>query len=327
MSIRQLPAQIATLGRSARPAATRSELPDSARPIAHLGHSALVAFLHGSTGNPGQWQPHMQRLSPRYRTAAPAMLGHGGTPGWPAQPAISLRAEAEHVAHQLDREASPIHLVAHGYGAAVALHLALQQPARVRSLVLYEPMLLHVLRMRADLPVDAGVGGALSCAVQRRYETGDLHGAAWVFFDYWCGDGAWRKLPVHEQQAIAAHVPKIAAELRAALTEATPVSGYAELRIPVLLVHGERTRPTARQIVRSLARALGSAEVLEMPGADHLGAITHPETLCTLVDDFLEAQRDGAHRFAWTHVLRSRLQHAAPTEADFPPLFEAPSFP
>ena len=69
------------------------------------------------------------------------------------------------------------------------------------------------------------------------------------------------------------------------------------------------------------------AEVLERPGADHQGAVTHPDTLCTLVDDFLEAQRDGAHRFAWTHVLRSQLRHMAAADPDFPTLQEVPSLP
>jgi pimeloyl-ACP methyl ester carboxylesterase len=285
----------------------------------------MLAFLHGSAGAPGQWQPHMQRLSPRYRAAAPALLGYAGTPGWPTHARITLRSEAEHVAHQLGAGLNGVHLVAHGYGAAVALHVALQHPSRVRSLVLYEPVLLHILRRRADLPVDAGVGGALACAVQRRYETGDLGGAAWVFVDYWCGDGAWQRLPASRQQSVAAHIPKIAAELRAALTEATPIARYAELRMPILLLHGEHTRATARQIVQTLALALRGAQVLEVPGADHLGAISHPETVCTLVDDFLEAQREGAHRFAWARVLRSRLDQR-PVDSDFPPpLEQAPS--
>ena len=280
----------------------------------NAAQSPLLAFLHGSAGAPRQWQPHMQHLSLRYRVIAPALLGYAGTPEWSADASVSLKSEAAHLEHLLDHAPGGMHLVGHGYGGAVALHFALQHPAQVRSLTLYEPVLFHVLRQRTDAPFEMAVGGALRHAVQRRYEAGDLAGAAWVFIDYWCGDGAWQQLSAAKQQAIASRMPKVAAELCAALEEATPIARYAELRMPVLLMHGEHTRTTARQIVRALAGALRRAEVLEVPDADHMGAITHPETVCTLVDDFLESQREGEHRFAWTRVLRSRLEGEPATE-------------
>jgi pimeloyl-ACP methyl ester carboxylesterase len=287
---------------------------DSSQLKRNAAQSPLVAFLHGSAGAPRQWQPHMQRLGLRYRVIAPALLGYAGTPEWAADASVSFRSEAAHLEQLLDLAAGGIHLVGHSYGAAVALHFALQHPAQVRSLTLYEPPLFHLLRQRADRPADATAGGALRHAVQRRYEAGDLAGAAWVFVDYWCGDGAWQQLPATRQQTIASRMPKVAAELRAALEETTPIARYAELRMPVLLLHGERTRTTMRQIVQTLAGVLRRPEVLQVPGADHMGAITHAETLCTLVDDFLESQREGEHRFAWTHVLRSRLDDGAAPE-------------
>jgi pimeloyl-ACP methyl ester carboxylesterase len=212
-----------------------------------------------------------------------------------------LRNEALHLAHQLQDAPGAMHLVAHGYGAAVALHFALLQPTRVGSLTLYEPTLFHVLRDGVDTPAEIAVGTALQHAVQRRYESGDLAGAAWVFHDYWSGEGAWQALPSEVQSAIAARMPKVAAELHAVMTEATPLRGYAELAMPVLLMQGERTRRTPRRIVQRLAGALPRAAVLDVTGADHLGAVTQPRVMCQLVDAFLwsrhasgEARRYGA---------------------------------
>jgi pimeloyl-ACP methyl ester carboxylesterase len=139
-----------------------------------------------------------------------------------------------------------------------------------------------------------------------------------VFIDYWCGPGAWQQLPASMRSAIAARMPKVAAELHAVLSEDTPIARYAGLAMPVLLMHGEHTRITARQIVQSLASAMRDAELLEVPGADHMGAITHPDTICTLVDDFVESQREGEHRFAWTRVLRSRLDRTTAIEGSCP---------
>jgi pimeloyl-ACP methyl ester carboxylesterase len=271
----------------------------------------FIALLHGSAGSPRQWQLHMQHLAPRHRVAAPALLGYSGTPESPADASITLRAEAAHVAQSLATASDGLHLVGHGYGAAVALHFALLQPERVRSLVLYEPTLFHVLRERGpSQPHATSVGMALSAAVQRRYEAGDLLGAGWVFHDYWCGDGAWERLAGERRQAIAQRMPKVAAELHALLGESTPLARYAALRMPVLLVHGQRTRTTARLIAKHLAGTMRQAELIELPGAGHSGAIDHPEALCRLVDAFLTAQGDGEQPFAWASLLRGRSERA-----------------
>lgn len=273
------------------------------------GDRAVVAFLHGSAGSPRQWQPHLQRLASRHRTLAPALLGYAGTEEFSAQGSITLRAEAVHLEQALSVAGDGVHLVGHGYGAAVALHFALQHPGRVRSLILYEPTLLHVLRERGpNTPRATSVGMALSAAVQRRYEAGDLMGAAWVFHDYWCGDGAWEQLPASRRQSIAERMPKVAAELHAVLGEATPLARYAALRMPVLLIHGERTRHTARLIAKHLASTMHHAEAFELPGAGHTGAIDHPDAICRLVEAFVEAQREGLPRSAWAPALRERDQ-------------------
>jgi pimeloyl-ACP methyl ester carboxylesterase len=289
---------------------------------AHRNRSAepapLVALLHGSAGSPRQWQSHMQTLSLRCRVMAPALLGYSGTPEWSAEALVSLRSEAAHLEHILDIAPDGVHLVGHGYGAAVALHFALLHPDRVRSLALYEPTLFHLLRERTPhAPAETAVGAALRAAVQRRYEAGDLIGAAWVFVDYWCGDGAWQRLSPTRQQSIAARMPKVAAELHAVLAETTPITHYADLRMPVLLLHGQRTRTTARQIAEHLAGAMRRAQLIEVPGADHMGAVSQPEALCKLLGGFLESQRDAEQRFAWTRVPRHRIdrgvdaQHAS----------------
>jgi pimeloyl-ACP methyl ester carboxylesterase len=158
------------------------------------------------------------------------------------------------------------------------------------------------------------VGAALRHAVQRRYEAGDLAGAAWVFHDYWCGEGAWEALPPAAQAAIAARMPKVAAELHAVMHEPTPLQRYAALEMPVLLMHGERTRPTPRRIVQRLAEVLPRAAVLEVPGADHMGAIAQPGVMCRLIDAFLRSQQhrdQGPSRARAPHGRQEGLVHEA----------------
>jgi pimeloyl-ACP methyl ester carboxylesterase len=48
-----------------------------------------------------------------------------------------------------------IHVVGYSYGGAVALHLALANPARVRTLTLIEPVFVAALRHAGEHPAHA----------------------------------------------------------------------------------------------------------------------------------------------------------------------------
>ena len=108
------------------------------------------------------------------------------------------------------RARGPIHLVGHSYGGAVALRFAMQQPERLRSLVLIEPVAFHLLRDEAPdpanrLPLQRGDGGRRPC-VEGRGRAATTGRAMARFVDYWNGEGAWlRTKPELQADARAAH--------------------------------------------------------------------------------------------------------------------------
>lgn len=253
----------------------------------------LLVFLHGSASSPRQWQPHMERLGWRYRAMAPALIGYGNGATWSAGKTLSLRDEVAHLEDVVGIAAGGMHLVGHSYGGAVALHFALRHPERVRSLTLYEPVLFNLLVQGGpDTRSEASVSVALRAAVERRCRQADLYGAARVLIDYWSGDGAWERLPASKQQMIAHRMPKVAAEFEAAFADTTPLARYSELRMPVQLLYGAHTRAVARRIVRLLWSAMRRAELMELPEADHMSAIGRNETLCALIDHFIQSQNE-----------------------------------
>jgi pimeloyl-ACP methyl ester carboxylesterase len=105
-----------------------------------------VIALHCSGSSSKQW-PHLsQRLRCRNPTWCPDFVGCGANGHWIGDRPFTLADEASPIVSMIDSLAMPVHLVGHSYGGAVALKVARERPSQIASVILYEPMALHVLR-------------------------------------------------------------------------------------------------------------------------------------------------------------------------------------
>jgi pimeloyl-ACP methyl ester carboxylesterase len=97
----------------------------------------------------------MDRLAPKFHVLAPDSYGSGKSPDWTSDRIIHLRDEVALIEPVLARAASPLALVGHSYGAAVALIAALANPGRVRAMALCEPTLFALLDAETPPPNEA----------------------------------------------------------------------------------------------------------------------------------------------------------------------------
>jgi lipase len=92
--------------------------------------------LHGLTGHGRRWQK-LAGAFPETAVAAPDLLGHGRS-SWAAPWSIDANVSA--LAALIDDEAdSPVLVVGHSFGGALAMHLAAVRPGRVAGLLLLDP--------------------------------------------------------------------------------------------------------------------------------------------------------------------------------------------
>ena len=86
---------------------------------------------------------------------------------------------------------------------------------------------------------------------------------------------------------MSASIANVRRWAHACFTEATPIHAFASLQIPVMLMTGDQSTPSAKGVARLLADALPMLERVDFPGVGHMGPITHPEKINAQIDEFL----------------------------------------
>ena len=113
--------------------------------VREAGAGTPVVCLHASAGSSAQWRPLLDALAERYHVLALDLYGSGKSPAWAGPRPLTLADEAAMLEPVIAGAGGRCHLVAHSYGAAVAMAATLADPARVQSLVLFEPVLFALL--------------------------------------------------------------------------------------------------------------------------------------------------------------------------------------
>jgi pimeloyl-ACP methyl ester carboxylesterase len=251
------------------------------------GSGEPVILLHSSLSSSRQWRKLQQQLGGRYRLLGLDLLGYGETPLPAATNAFSFDQEVDLVERLMDRAGTPVHLVGHSYGGAVALKAALRHPARVRSLYAHEPVLFALLKSEG-LAEDWNEVATVSFAAARHVQEGRPDRAAEGFIDYWSGAGAWQKLSPDRRAAILSSLPKIPFDLAAITQDTAGLSHYRNLTMPIQLSAGDTGAQTGRRVVDLLGGVLpGSHRIIE--GAGHMAPIADADRVNVIIEQHLAA--------------------------------------
>lgn len=235
----------------------------------------------------------MEQLSHTYQVIAPDLYGYGESPDWSLDQVLSLGDELELLKPVIDGIAGPFHLIGHSYGAAVALILANECPTRIRSLVLYEPVLFSLLFAANSHSQAAVEVGAVREDVRNLVERGMLQQAGRRFVNYWSGEGVWEGFQDWQRESVAKRMKKVVADFDAVVGHTTPLDAYRELDIPTLLLYGTESPESTRKIAEELWNTMPKAEVRGMMGLGHMGPVTHPEQVARVIGKFLDLQPKG----------------------------------
>ncbi|MCP5150784.1 MAG: alpha/beta hydrolase [Ectothiorhodospiraceae bacterium] len=254
------------------------------------GEGEPLLLGHSSTGSSAQWRTFLESAARHHRVVAPDHIGYGRS--GPYRGARSLLAQELGILESLlVGLGAPTHLVGHSYGGHLLTRLALRHPDRVRSLTLIEPTLFFLLAehgREAEYEEIRLVADRLDLDVAE----GDPERAARGFIDYWVGQGAYDAMEPRVRDSVSAAIGKVVVEWPSSFEpRGVGPRTLARLDMPALLLVGTRTTSPARGVVELLGTMLPDARVVEIPGAGHMGPVTHAALYEAAIAEFLASLR------------------------------------
>ncbi|MEZ5975264.1 MAG: alpha/beta fold hydrolase [Planctomycetota bacterium] len=222
-------------------------------------------MLHGSPGSHADFREMLPELASAFHVLAPDLPGFGE--GAQKAADYGFLADARVLAEVLEREGgAPWHVVGFSMGSAVALELSALAPERVASVTMLAGLGVEELELLGDSQLNHSLH-ALLLGLTRAVDLLVPH------------FGAFDRFPINVAHARNFYDSK-QARLRPLLEQ---------LRVPVLILHGDRDVLVSPFAAREHARIVPQAELVWFEGANHFLPWTHPAEVSRAIGGFVRA--------------------------------------
>jgi 3-oxoadipate enol-lactonase len=256
------------------------------------GRGAPVVLLHEAIVDRRMWDREFPQLARDHRVARYDLRGFGGSPPATSEfsPGRDLLALIDHL--EMER---PL-IVGPSAGGKIALDLALAHPDRLGGLLLIAPGYSgmdydHVPGGKATFEKDE----RLSRAAADAWAAGNLAEATEHLRELWASALTGEAL-ARFRTMVRDNAPEVFAERSGQYEqrEGAPAAGrLKEIRVPTLILVGDRDNPAMPPLARFLERGIPGAAVELVPGADHLLNLSRPDAFDAAVPKILARVRGG----------------------------------
>jgi pimeloyl-ACP methyl ester carboxylesterase len=244
------------------------------------GQGDPVVFIHGLGSSARDWEYQVPFFAPRYRVVVFDVRGHGRSDKPTGPYSVPLFAQ-DAAALIRALEAAPAHVVGISMGGMIALQLAVDEPALVRSLVVVNSgpelvvrtfrerlmilqrfLIVRLLRMRK-------MGEVLS---QRLFPRPDQAPLRQMFVERW-----------------AENDPRAYREAMRALVGWSVADRLGDIRCPTLVIASDQDYTPVSAKEAYVAR-MPNARLVVIPDAHHAVTVERPEEFNQALLDFLAQQ-------------------------------------
>ena len=253
------------------------------------GSGDPVVLIHGSMNSKSQWKALSHKLEKHYTVLAIDLTGYGRTP-FPEDPDNhALETEAALIRRTIADVLggpTPVHLVTHSYGGAVALCYASRFPSEVRSLALFEPMANHLL-VDFDHTACLDEGRSLIGKIGDFAARGEAEKGAEIFVDYFSGKGIFSILPDKARETLATYIHKMLLDYKTTIYTSLTIEDYRRIACPFCVVTGDASTEVSLCVSKILREQIETIEWVEIPG-NHMAPIATPEAFNGVVEAWLD---------------------------------------
>ena len=255
------------------------------------GSGEPIVFVHGAPHDLRAWEPVREAIAERYRFIAYTQR-YFGTKPWPDEGKnFSIATHADDLGKFITSlNAGPVHPVGWSHGGLVAVTAALSDPSLVRSLILYEAIIMSVLPAespegkiaREDRAKMAGPYIAMAKA-------GDFTKAAKLVQEavYQLSPGEFDSLPEDWQMVLLDNARVVPLLLAAPPPPAITCDMLKDFTRPTLVMRGEKTLKWYALISEAITKCVPGARKVILQNVNHDGPCRDPAAFTAAVFEFL----------------------------------------
>ena len=246
-----------------------------------IGQGQPLVLIHGWGLHSGVWQPLIKRLASKYMLYLVDLPGHGSSR--PIEP-FHLHAIADEVSQQIPGVSD---ILGWSLGGLVAQRIALNQPDRIRRLILCGTTPCFVNKVGWFAGIDSSSFEAFADNVSHDYKAAMLQ-----FLTLQCMQSSDRRSTIKQLRASFETRPTpTQTTLGRALNillDSDLRHEVADIRKPTLLIHGDRDTLAPVQAAHWMMQQLPIGFLRVISGAAHAPFLSHSEQFIETLNQFLE---------------------------------------
>lgn len=253
----------------------------SAYDLAGPAGAPVVVFIHGLGLNRRIWDAYIKRFTLRYRVLCYDLFGHGESASPPQVPSLAIFAEQ--LVELLDELAiGQCSIIGFSLGGMINRRVAMDYPQRVIALAILnspherDPNAQKLVEQRALDSAEGGPGATLDATIERWF-TPEFRSAHTDFIQ-------------QVRQWVLANDPEAYAMCRRILA-----FGVVELTRPdppitqpTLVMTCENDSGSTTAMSQAIASEIRGAQVIVVPGLQHMGLSENPSFFINALSEFLE---------------------------------------
>ena len=251
------------------------------------GHGQAIVFVPGSFSTGSSWRNISTPLSERYRTITTSLSGYGKTQERRKPGGAHIEDEMDVLEAVLKKVDAPVHLVAHSFGAWVALALAIRRIPKLLSMTLLEPTAFNLLDLSGESALNQEVH-TMTNRYMAEWESGNQQAVRHVI-DFYGEAGTFDVYPLAVQEKLISQTPTNILDWKSGSTASIKLADFTAVKVPTLVVCGGSSHAAMQRCNQLLVDHLPQAQIMTLAGANHFMIGTHASDLTHVIEQHIRA--------------------------------------